>query len=517
MKNQDFTPVSVDAILPNPQRNFDVYPLNEQQVHALMQSFKDNGDFGVLPARHNPDGPGFQIAAGHHRLEAMKRLGYTAVDLKIGDYDEYDMLSMMADENTTQGGASNAAVDDTVIAGAKLLSYWMILANDLSEFNEIYQRSEPLFTNPGGYTKARSELINNSTISAGSMEDFLRQTLPLKTIALSIDRLKAQGFWKPVIEQSRSRVADELKAVEEEELRIYEEARKAEEARLKAEAEEAEREAKRQERLKALEEEAKRLQEEKDAKAKEAAELRMKEEQTRLAQQAIEAEKRRKQVALERQNELARQEKLSAKRDQVVRASYVADRAANNADKNLKAWVNPEAAKLFDQPGHVAAFQDAIKPRKDDLFVPENQVQLVQYIIKTASSSNNGEVTIGHIKDTVNAKIAEVDKYLLERRQREEEEALKRNKQMQAERLMENFKHALRQLENSMDAFNQVADDPEVISHLARNRSDTLLVRAFDRLIHGLPILRDKLGVREDYARVLETRKASGSDFVDVN
>ena len=44
------------------------------------------GQFGSLPARVANNE--YQVAAGHNRLEAAKRLGLKVVDLNVQEYDD---------------------------------------------------------------------------------------------------------------------------------------------------------------------------------------------------------------------------------------------------------------------------------------------------------------------------------------------------------------------------------------------------------------------------------------------
>lgn len=103
----------IEQILPNPHRNFDIYPIGEQQVSLLIESINEVGMFLGLPARKTPNG--YEIACGHHRLDALKRTGATHVDLAVSDYSDEEMLKIMIRENSTQRGNENfGAVLDSV-------------------------------------------------------------------------------------------------------------------------------------------------------------------------------------------------------------------------------------------------------------------------------------------------------------------------------------------------------------------------------------------------------------------
>ena len=95
--------IEISTIAANPYRNFSIYPMDKSQVTSLASSFDEVGDFGVLPVRlaayHHDDGSEYELAAGHHRLAAMREMGVTHVDVKVEDYDDDDMVKVMALEN----------------------------------------------------------------------------------------------------------------------------------------------------------------------------------------------------------------------------------------------------------------------------------------------------------------------------------------------------------------------------------------------------------------------------------
>ena len=103
----------IEQIKPNPHRNFDIYPIGDIQIKLLMDSIEDVGMFLGLPARKV--GNYYEIACGHHRLEALKRTGATHVDLAVKNYTDDEMLKIMIRENSTQRGNENfGAVLDSV-------------------------------------------------------------------------------------------------------------------------------------------------------------------------------------------------------------------------------------------------------------------------------------------------------------------------------------------------------------------------------------------------------------------
>jgi len=170
----------IEQILPNPHRNFDIYPIGEAQVKVLMDSIADVGMFLGLPARKVQGG--YEIACGHHRLEALKRVGYTHIDIAVNEYTDDDMLKIMIRENSTQRGNENfGAVLDSV--GAVLVQC----------VKDVY---DPLNNRSEGSTQNRLHLesgvgIGRETILAKEPSLSLRGVIA----ALSVFR-KTDGYLK---------------------------------------------------------------------------------------------------------------------------------------------------------------------------------------------------------------------------------------------------------------------------------------------------------------------------------
>ena len=104
--------VNVEELKPNPHRNTNRYPINEQKIEELMSSYDSTGYWGNIIGRKN--GAGYEIAFGHHRLEALRRKGIKKAEIIVRELSELEMLKMMADENSENWG-SGAAIDQETI------------------------------------------------------------------------------------------------------------------------------------------------------------------------------------------------------------------------------------------------------------------------------------------------------------------------------------------------------------------------------------------------------------------
>ena len=89
--------VSVTSIDANPHRDLDTYPWIESKVEALCRSIDAVGLWEGIIVR--PVGKRYQLAFGHHRLEAAKRNGITKVKVIVRDLSDQQMLEFMGREN----------------------------------------------------------------------------------------------------------------------------------------------------------------------------------------------------------------------------------------------------------------------------------------------------------------------------------------------------------------------------------------------------------------------------------
>ena len=119
--------IRIDQIDANPFRHIDRYPIREDKITALRESISTTGFWDNLVGRE-VNGR-IQIAYGHHRREALLR-EYPA-DYEIGivvrEFNDDQMLQIMARENMEEWGSSAAVEHETVRAvveayGAGLIS-----------------------------------------------------------------------------------------------------------------------------------------------------------------------------------------------------------------------------------------------------------------------------------------------------------------------------------------------------------------------------------------------------------
>jgi hypothetical protein len=93
------TPVEVEQIDPNPFRDLDAAPLNEESVQARIECYRTHGHLpGTMRGRMHENR--VQIAYGHRTLEAARRLGLPTVDVVIDDdLTDDQMIAQMPTEH----------------------------------------------------------------------------------------------------------------------------------------------------------------------------------------------------------------------------------------------------------------------------------------------------------------------------------------------------------------------------------------------------------------------------------
>jgi len=99
---------SVDRIAMNPFRRLHDYPYIQSKLDALDRSIAEVGLWPSIIARPLGDHKlwTYEIAFGHHRLEAAKRHGLKEIPLIIEDLSDKEMLQYMGRENLEDYNAS---------------------------------------------------------------------------------------------------------------------------------------------------------------------------------------------------------------------------------------------------------------------------------------------------------------------------------------------------------------------------------------------------------------------------
>jgi hypothetical protein len=105
--------IEANKLLPNPFRELNKKYYNEDIIEELMTSMKETGVWAGILARQKGDK--YEIAFGHHRLEAMKRLGIKEAPVDVRDHlTDLDMIKHMAYENMSSKATDTKAISNVV-------------------------------------------------------------------------------------------------------------------------------------------------------------------------------------------------------------------------------------------------------------------------------------------------------------------------------------------------------------------------------------------------------------------
>jgi hypothetical protein len=113
--------ISVQDLRPNPYRDITRYPISREKVEALKASIRSTGFWDNVLVRKSEDGDYFELAYGHHRLEALKELidekafnPDEPLELCVRKIDDPTMIRIMANENVTEYRATAEVIDETI-------------------------------------------------------------------------------------------------------------------------------------------------------------------------------------------------------------------------------------------------------------------------------------------------------------------------------------------------------------------------------------------------------------------
>jgi len=146
--------IKVTDLEPNPYRDIKNYPFDEQRIKDLMDAI-DNSFFWphLIGRRHKGK---VQIAFGHHRIEAAKRLKIKEIEMTIMPLTDGQMIQYMAQENI--GNNTDAQIVNSTVWAAK--KYWDDLIAKYPKYEDILEAEiclQNIFTNAHAYKNVRRE------------------------------------------------------------------------------------------------------------------------------------------------------------------------------------------------------------------------------------------------------------------------------------------------------------------------------------------------------------------------
>jgi hypothetical protein len=349
-------------------RDFKVDPIDPTNVEELRKSIKEDGFWGGVVARRQNGG--FEIAAGHHRVNAAIKAGIKEADIFVLDRDNADdgtMVRVYCRENATQRGNTSAAASGSVAAAVRFLAKAIMMGADMSRFLDM---------SPKAVESLRGNLASDKGLGEPIVSDFLKD-LPgctTYTVASHLANLKASGDYARIIGEVRGEIEKEHAEAVRELERARREQAKAAEARAKAEAE-----------RKAASERAKAARDEEARK--------------RARRDELEAEARAR-LAVERQAALEK-EAASIKGGAAVEAARAADTAAGSREVTFDLAVN----QILTNDNHLNIFKKAVTgPGIAPYLAVNKQAALAKALVKQAAELEtelSGAFIREHVVDMV--------------------------------------------------------------------------------------------------------------------
>lgn len=112
--------VPIGLIDPNPHRDLGNYPWMAKKLEQLQRSIKDVGFWAGVIAR--PKGRRYELAFGHHRIEAAKQNHLKEVPVILDDLTDHQMLQYMGRENGEDYSADLLVMLNTWEGAVKFLA-----------------------------------------------------------------------------------------------------------------------------------------------------------------------------------------------------------------------------------------------------------------------------------------------------------------------------------------------------------------------------------------------------------
>lgn len=202
--------VDLRELKPNPMRDFEVDPIDEGAVAKLVASIEEDGFWGGIVCRcHNGH---IEIAAGHHRVEAARRVGITRADVFVSEkMDDTTLVRVYARENETQRGAATGTARAGSVAGALRLGLYAFLAWDVCRFQQTW----PEFT-PKAIETIRAQILGRRGIGRDVIQTILSgvPNVTPNTIRADLATLRRSGDYARIVAEVRDRIRREREEAE---------------------------------------------------------------------------------------------------------------------------------------------------------------------------------------------------------------------------------------------------------------------------------------------------------------
>ena len=376
--------VELSKLKPNPFREFAVDPIDPEAVAKLVESIEEYGFWGGVICRKGKNGD-IQIGAGHHRIEAAKKLGMKTADLFIGDLDDEAMIRVYATENATQRGNSSTAIAGSVASAVRFLAKLFMAGGEVPGIP-----GKQLLRVNSGY--ARGHLEGDTGFGGVTVFNFLSgiQGITRHSVEQQLANLKASGDYSRIVKEVNDEVERENKEALEALAKAEKEAEAAKKAAMEAKIAQAKAEEERKQRIAEANARAKKAHDAAAEKAAKAAEQATKAAQKAAEEQAKAANERRKKADAE----MAKFDALRKGRDTMAKATA-------NAAKIERTFDFEGVARHLKNENQVRVFRDCVTSDGIKEILPvSGQAALAKKLAESAERSHL-ELSGQYIRDHI--------------------------------------------------------------------------------------------------------------------
>jgi hypothetical protein len=468
--------LKLSSILPNPYRDFDLYPIEQGLVDILKASYSER-DFGVIAVRPMPDGS-FQQVFGHHRIEAMRQLGITEARFLVESVDDDQMVREMVAENAGQRGGSFESQVDSVAAIIRRLSFNLLICENTEQFNELCFAEANDKVSNGTFGKAKANLLKDGSVGQPLISAYAH-TLSKGVIDGALAYLKSTGITTSLINKVKAQVEELLAAKTREE-----------KARVKAAAEAAKAAAEEEARAKAAAEASRIAAERATAARRAAAEAKAKAD----ADQARKLEASRKARAAQEAAIRAKAQEAADARKDALRAAQEA--AAASAEQSR--YLHPDSIRILRGERHQRAALSIIK-KAPHAFPINDQPKLFREMYKTidggkAAIGKGGETTSDDVAAYLQTIASNADaKYRAQMASIKELQA-RQSAERAATFIIEELRDEMGRMNRTFGKLDAAMKDPDIFVWLINKNFN--LVHALDGMEQVIARLRKQLQVR---------------------
>jgi len=346
--------VALSSLRPNPHRDLEQFPLLPEKVEALKESIAAVGFWEGVIARPAKDG--YEIAFGHHRVEAARQaLGAEArVPLIVRDLADVEMYHFMARENLEENGWDffHTWIQDVRAAvrglGAGVLEFTTV--DEKTRVDAV--RKAPSFQRGCG----EAVVPTSELYTAQTLAEFMRRTekdgKPEREILTALDVLEMWELAGTKPKDSRMQGLDHTKTRE---VAVRAKAVAAIELRAALEREQ-EKERKRAAAEREKDRACARKQREYEAKVK-----REGEEQARKEREALEANRRKLEAEREKEEKARKGREQQAREDAAEKAAASIKTSIDKLESGMSA-TDLQTERKMDKTAHRAANAPNAKP-----------------------------------------------------------------------------------------------------------------------------------------------------------